>query len=478
MQNPNTIAYNGAIWNIDDVIKGQSALTMLDPLKQIAYQPDVRKSAILPYAETSIWGLFSQLMAYWKSDKKRVTSRRFFDSEYTSLATYAFAVNKSTDSVPAGGTAVTVKVNRFSLSQSGLFGKPLRKFTAFIKENGQQNVRITNVTQLASGDFNITFEPINGEVLDLTRRTTYTVVMNPLRSYDITSTHKIETQGITGEYPGIYENWVQKFENGIEVDESEIDNYVYTNNFKIAKGLDSNGNEIDFWYSPSLSNKAEEWIATNRIMKTLFNQKNYGRDEEFDGLVPVIKKRGNFNFHYDHFVGSSFKSLLFAMIKAIRKVNGSDQYMLIHDFNFGIDWSEAIASLITANNQQYNFSLFGSGGKGDMDEFQWYRFRDFGFGNYKFRAYQMNAMDDRRFGRPLEDTAFLIQSKTHVDVEGNIVPPMTYVNIKGAELAKDQEVWVHDNRKEGGRTMVVYVKDCFGVSFAGASQMGMVSKGV
>lgn len=484
MQNPNQITYGANTYNIDDVIKGQSVLNMYDPLKQIAYQPSIRRngagdvSAVLPYSQTSLWGLMSQLQAHWGSNKKTVKSRRFYHAEYEALGTFSFAINKSAGGVPAGGTAVTVKINRFSLSQSGLFGKPLRGFTGYIKELGQQNIDIQNVTELASGDFNITIAPINGEVLDLTLRNNYTVVMNPLRSYDITATNKIQTQGVVGEYPGIFESWVQKYENGLEVDESEIDNYIYMNGFSIVKGLDMNGNTINYWYSPSLSNKAEEFITANRLMKTLFNQRDYGKGQEFDGLVPTIKKRGNFNFAYDNFVGASFKSILFAMIKSIRKINGAPEYMLLHDFNFGIDWSNAIAALVQANNQSYNFSLFGSGGVGMQENFDWYQFKDFGWGNYKFRPYQMDLFDDRRLGRPLEDTAFLVPARTFVDTDGNIVPPISYVSLEGAEPAKEQEVWVDDGRKRGERTMTVYIKDNFGLEFSGASQMGMISKGI
>lgn len=484
MQNPNQVTYGGNTYNIDDVIKGQSVLNMYDPLKQIAYQPSIRRdaagnvAAVLPYSQTSLWGLMSQLQAHWGSNKKTVRSRRFYHAEYEALGTFAFAINKATGGTPAPGATTTTTVNRFSLSQSGLFGKALRGFTGYIKELGQQNVIIDAVVELASGNFNITLRPINGEILDLTGRNKYTMVMNPLRSYDITATNKIQTQGLVGEYPGLYEAYVQKYENGLEVDESEIDNYVYANGFTIAKGLDMNGKEIPYWYSPSLSSKAEEFITANRLMKTLFNQKDYGNDREFDGLVPTIKKRGNFNFSYDNFVGSSFKAIMFAMIKSIRKVNGAPEYMLLHDFNFGIDWSNAIAALVAANNQSYRFSLFGEGGMGLQENFQYFQFQDFGWANYKFRSYQMDLFDDRRLGRPLENTAFLVPSRTFVDTDGNIVPPISYVSIEGAEPAKDQEVWVDDGRKRGERTMTIYIKDNFGLEFSGASQMGMISKGI
>lgn len=482
-QNPNTILYAGNTYNIDAVIKGQSPLGMYDPLKQMAYQPDIRRNKdgkiapVLPYSQTSIWGLMSQLQAKWGSDKKMVRSNTFYHAEWEAFGTYVFAVNKSTDPVPAGGTDVTVTVNRFSLSSNGSFGKPLAGFKAFIKENNQQNVIIKQVVELASGDFNITFSPINGQVLDLTKLNKYTVVMNMLREYDISATNDILTQGLTGEYPAIYKNYVQKFENGLDVDESELDNYVYNNLFSIAKGLDANGKEIDYWDAPALRMKAEEFITQNRIMSTLFNQRDYTNNRGFDGIVPTLQQRGNFQFSYDQFVGASFKSIMFAMIKSLRKINGSPEYMLLHDFNFGIDWSNAIGALVNANNQNYKFALFGDGGQGEMGEFDWYQFKDFGWSSYKFRTYQMDAMDDRRFGRPLAYAAFLLPAKAHMDVDGNMCPPMTYVSIEGAEPGKYQEVWVDDKRVRGKRVLTVYIKDNFGCEFNGASQWGMITKG-
>ena len=484
MQSPNNIIYAGNTYSIDAVIKGQSPLGMYDPLKQMAYQPDIRRNkdgkiaAVLPYSQTSIWGLFSQLQAYWGSDKKTVHATQFYHAEYEALGTYAFAINKSGGGVPAAGASVTVQVNRFSLSANGQFGKPLAGFPGYIKENGQQNITITNVVELATGNFNITIAPINGEVLDLTKLASYTVVMNMLRYYDLSATNKIQTQGLVGEFPAIYPAWVQKFENGLAVDESELDNYVYNNDFSIFKGIDANGNPMDYWDAPALRMKAEEFITQNRITNSLFAQRNYGTSQGFDGLVPTIKKRGNFQFAYDDFVGASFKSLLFAMIKSIRKINGSPEYMLLHDFNFGIDWSNAIAALVNSMNQNYRFALFGDGGRGDIGDFEWFQFKDFSWSNYNFRTYQLDVMDDRRFGRPLEYSAFLLSAKKHMDTDGNMCPPMTYVNIAGSEPAAEQKVWVDDARERAERCLFVYIKDNFGIEYNGASQWGMISKGL
>ena len=88
-QNPNTILYAGNTYNIDAVIKGQTPLGMYDPLKQMVYQPDIRRNKdgkvapVLPYSQTSLWGLFSQLQAKWGSDKKVVKASTYFYKSYT-----------------------------------------------------------------------------------------------------------------------------------------------------------------------------------------------------------------------------------------------------------------------------------------------------------------------------------------------------------------------------------------------------------
>ena len=94
MPNYNQFFSEAATYSIDQVIKGQTPLTYYDPLKQIAYQPEIRRggdgkiSAVLPYAKTSLWGLFSQLMAKFGGDKKMVKARKFWWAEYDQFQTF------------------------------------------------------------------------------------------------------------------------------------------------------------------------------------------------------------------------------------------------------------------------------------------------------------------------------------------------------------------------------------------------------
>ena len=481
MANQNQFFSEAGTFGIDDAIKGQTPLAFYDPLKQIAYQPEIRKgadgkiAAVLPYWDSGLWGLFSQIQSMLGSDKKTVRARNFWWAEYDQFQTFSFAIGKA-NSAGAPGAAVTVTISRLSLSQNGMFAKPLAGYRAMIKELNRQVVDITDVTELASGNFRIEFTPINGQSLDLTKLNQYTVVLASMRNYDLANNNPIQTRGMVKNPPALYESYVQKYEDGFAVDESEIDNYVYDKDFFIWKGLNSRGEKVEYFYIPQLNIEAEDMIVENRNWRTLFNRRDYGNGQDFDGVVPTIEKYGLFNYAYDMFLGGSFKSLLFSIIKSLRKINGSNDQLLIHDFNFGIDWSEAIAAIVRNYNQNYKFALFGDGGAGEMD-FEYFKFKDFGWSNYNFRAYQMDMFDSYRYGRALDYFAMLLPAKAYTDTDGNRVPILNYVNIQGAEMAKEQQVWIDDARLRGERNLRVFFKDSFGIEIHKPTQLGMIWRG-
>jgi hypothetical protein len=482
MANQNQFFSEAGTFSIDQVIKGQTPLTFYDPLKQVAYQPELRRGAngkiasVLPYADAGLEGLFAQLQSKFGSDKKMVKARKFYWAEYDQFQTFAFAVGKSLSAVPSGGVGVTVSISRASLSQNGLFAKPIAGFRAMVKENNQQVVDITTVTETSTG-YNVTLTPINGEVLNLTSRGQYTIVMASMRNYQLENTPAdIQGQGIVKNPPALYESYVQKYEQRLDVDESEIDNYVYDKDIMIAKGLDHTGKEIEYFYVPQLSKEIEGMLVQNRTWRTLFNQRDNVNDQDFDGLIPTMRKYGMFNYAYDSFLGGSFKSLLFSIIKSLRKINGSNDYFLIHDFNFGIDWGEAIKEVVRNSNQDYKYQLFGEGGMGIRD-FEYFQFQNFKWSNYNFLTYQMDVFDSYRYGRPLEYFAALLPAKAYSDTDGNRVPILNYVNIMGAEAAAERKVWHYDFREQGKRIMSVFAKDSFGIEIHKPTQLGMIWRG-
>lgn len=463
---------------IPNPIKGQQPLAMYDSLKQIAYRPDIRARAdgkvsiILPYEDTGFWGLFSQLQsAITGMDYRTVHASEFFWAEYEQYETLAFAVNKNI----TPGNTVTTTINRFSQSNNGIFVKPMAGFQAIIKERKQQIVNITNVTENSVGNWSITLTGINGATIDLSGRNQYTLVLIPMQLYNLNMTAPIITHGWVYNPPILWKSWVQKYEDGVAIDESEIDNYVYNRKFDIIKGLDSDGGMVDFFYIPAIEKKFRDQIVANRTLRTLFDNRDVVNGQGFNGVVPTIRNYGMFNMAYDSFLSGSFKSLLFAMIKSIRKVNGSNEYLLGHDFNFGLDWSNAMAELIRNADQNYRYQLFGEGGVGARD-FTYFQFKDWSYSNFRFRAFQVDMFDSYRFGNVLEYFAMLLPLKKFFDTEGNAVPLITYCNIKGAEPAKEWSQWIYDFRLQGGRTLNGYTKDAFGIEFHAPTRCGLITK--
>lgn len=479
MPNPNQNFSGAGTYLMPGPIAGGQPLTFYDSLKQIAYTPEIRgrkgteAAVILPYEDTGFWGLLSQMQAaITGTDFREVTARKFYWAEYEMYETMSFAIIKN--NTPA--TTVTTTISRFSQSNNGLFVKPMAGFQAIIKENNRQLVNITNVTQNAAGVFSITISSINNETIDISKRGQYTLIMLPMREYVMGNANPIQTDAYLYNPPILWESWVQKYEWGIGIDESEIDNYYYDRSFNIVKGVDSDGNKVDYFYIPALNKKFDDSIAANRTLRTLFGKRDYINDRGFDGVVPTIGKYGMFNMAYDELLSGSFKSLLFAMIKSVRKVNGSNDYLLAHDFNFGLDWSNAIAEMVKNSlGVPYQYKLFGEGGEGVRD-FEYFRFKDWGYNNYHFRAYQVDMFDSYRFGNVLEYFAMLLPLKAFMDTDGNRVPIVTYCNIRGAEPAKEWATWIYDERQRGGRVLNGFAKDAFGIEFHAPTRCGIITR--
>lgn len=471
----------GGSYAIDQTIKGQSGLQMYDPLAQMVYKPEIRgniggeAAIILPYQDSGLWGLWSQIQALYGTEKKMVKANVFYWAEYDIFETAAFSVLGTGGAPPTTSGPVVVAINRFSMSQNGYFSKPIAGFQGFFKHN-QQKVNIIAVNETAAGNINVTLAPINGQILNLANQSTYVLVMAPMKSYNIAATGPIATHGVVGNPPILYQSWVQKYEDALSVDESEIDAFVYNKTFFIKKGIDPFGKPIDQWYAPQLSQKAEAQLIMNRNMKTLFDQRDTVAGEGFNGMVQTINTFGMFNMSYDNFMSGSFKSLLFTMIKSLRKINGSNDYLLAHDFNFALDWSEAMAAIVYNMKQSYQYRLFGEGGEGTRN-FKYFDFKDFTYNEYNFRAYKVDMFDSYRYGHILSNYAQLLPLKAFIDTMGNRVPVVEFVNIEGAEPGRDMRIWVDDARERLERNLRVGIKDTFGIEIHAPTRLGQIFRG-
>lgn len=479
MANNNVFQCDAGSFSIDQAISGQTPLVMYDSLKQAALLPAIRQvrggggaQVIMPYDEKTPEALFSQMQAAFGAENRTVPAREFYWLEYDSYDTLSFVVNKSNGAIPAGGTPVDVSIDSLSKSATGNYAKPIGGYYAFIKENNRQKVFISAVNKTTNV---VTMTPINGEVLNLTQYGRYTIVIDPLRHYTLGDTNDIQTEGLVLNPPTMYKAYAQKFEKAFAINQDEIDGYVYDRDFKVIKGLNTRGEAVEYFYIPAIHGQLEAFIRDNKNLDTLFGQRDYVNSKGFDGVVPTAEKYGMFNAGYDIFTNVSLKQILWGMIKALRRVNGCNEYMMAHDFLFWMDWSESIGDLITASKQSYKYALFGEGGTGTRD-FSYYAFTSFEAFGYKFTPYMLDVFDHRRYANLLEYFALLMPLAKFKDQKGNTVPFLTYCYVEGAEPANVDNIWVDDARKRLGRNLRVALSTTYGLEIHAPTRLGILKK--
>lgn len=475
--NQNTFTCDSGTYTIDQAINGQSGLAFYDPLAQIALNPSLRDGTILCYWKQGLEGLFSQLQSLLKADNRVVKTNPYYWTEYCSEETITVAVKKSPDAVPAAGATVTVDIDSSSHSRGGKFSRPRAGYRAYIKENNRQGVTITDVDKTVAGEHTITLDPLNGEVLDLTKFTTYTLVVDTLKMYTKGDTECLTGSGLVQSPPVLRKGYVQKFEDMISVHEDEIDGYAYENEFHVVKGISPiTGKKVDMWCAPQINEQLLSRVIDSKIINTLIGIRDDEQQKGFDGLVTTAEKQGAYNAGYEVGSGISLRQILMNNIRTLRKTNGCTDIMMINDFGFGIDWTEGIAAMVGAANQQYNFSLFGPGGKGNLGAFEWYQFNDFKAFGYQFRSYMMDLFDSRRYGGLLENFSITMPACQFKDTNGKTVPPFTYVNIEGCEPAKQDNFTVDDTRARHCRYVNYGVKTSYGAEIHCASKLGILKR--
>lgn len=485
MANLNVFYSEASSFSIDQPIQGQTQLAMYDSLKQAALLPEIRQArsgggaqVIMPYDERTPEALFSQMQAAFGTETRTAKSREFYWLEYDNYDSLTFVVSQVNGSVPAAGQPVTATIAPLSRSVSGNYTKPIGGFYAWIKELNRQQVLITAVSGEVGGPAGanqVILQPINGQTLNLTQYGSYTIIIDPLRHYQLGTTANIQTDGLVLNPPTMYKAFAQTFEKGISLSQDEINNYIYNREFKVIKGLNTKGDAVDYFYVPAIHGQLETLIRDNKNLQTLFGQRDTINQLGFDGVVPTAEKYGMFNAGYDIFTNVSLKQILWGMIKTLRRVNGCNSYMLMHDFLFWMDWSESIGELITASKQSYKYSLFGDGGTGARD-FSYYSFSKFEAFGYEFIPYMIDAFDHRRYGNILEYFALLMPNAKFKDQKGDTVPFLTYVHLEGAEPAKVDSMWNYDFRQQGGRFWNFFVSTTYGIEIHAPTRLGILKK--
>jgi hypothetical protein len=477
MANNNVFICDAGSFSIDQAIAGQTPLVMYDSLRQAALLPDVRAvkkggmaQVIMPWDEKTPEALFSQMQAAFGADNRTVPSREFFWLEYDSYDTLSFVVAPAAPG--SAGAPVTTTIDPLSTSAVGNYTKPIGGYYGWIKELNRQEVIITTVSKALD---TVTLQPINGQSINLTGYSRYTIIIDPLRRYSIGTSTDIQTEGLVLNPPTMYKAYAQKFEKGFAINQDEIDNYIYNRDFKVIKGLNTRGEAVEYFYIPAINGQCEAFITDNKNLNTLFGQRDYGNQIGFDGIVPTAQNYGMFNSGYDIFTNVSLKQILFGMIKTLRRINGCNEYMLVHDFGFWMDWSESIGLMIQASGQNYVYELFGPGGTGARD-FTYYNFKSFEAFGYKFTPYMIDLFDHRRYANMLEYFAILMPMAKFKDQAGNTIPFLTYCYVEGAEPAKVDNIWIDDARKRGARNLRVFLQTTWGLEIHAPTRIGLLSK--
>jgi hypothetical protein len=461
-------------FNIDDVMQGQSELVWYDPLKQMALQPSLRKTSIMTYKDSDVEGLFAEVQQLINPGKYMVKTNPHYWTEYQEPTTLVTSLQKAT-AVGAAGAEVTVSLDRSSYSKNGKFSVPKKGYRGYIKELNQV-VNITSITKTVAGSHTIGLTPINNEVLDLTRFSTYTLVSDPLKMYKKGDRNCITGHGIVKNPPILRKGWIQKWEDMIPLGEDELDGYAYGKEFKLFKGIDPvTGKGIEMWSIVPVTSELLTNLKDNKIINTLWGQRDDVSQTGFNGIVPTTETEGMFNRFYDPSDGASLKSMLWSMIKSLRKIRGCTEYMLLHDAEFGMDWSAAIAALIKETEIGKNYQLFGLGGEGDRN-ISWYDFKTFNAYEFTFTPKKIGVFDDRRYGSYQEAYALMMPACRWKDTNGDDVAPVNYTNIEAAESAKENQIFTDDTRKRGCRDFNVYVKTAYGMEQYGVQKWGAVKR--
>lgn len=461
-------------FDIGTVMQGQSQLVWYDPLAQIALQPSLRDGTIMCYKDSGVEGMFAEIQAMISQDKRTVKTNPYYWTEYCEPTTLAITL-AAAGSVGAAGAQVTVALDKSDYSRGGKYSPPKVGYRGYIKEINQV-VNITATTKTTAGSHTVGLTPINGEILDLTQFANYTLVMDTLRMYKKGDRNCITGSGFVKNPPALRKGYIQKFEDMVPISEDELDGYAYDKEFKLFKGIDANGKKVDMWGLPEIQAELMARLKDNKIINSLWGRRDDVLRQGFDGLIPTADSQGMFSRRYDPGDGVSLKSMLFNMIKALRKVNGCTDYILLHDFGFKFDWNDAMAALIKASEIGKNYQLFGLGGNGGTREISWYDYNTFEAYGYKFTPKLIDTFDNRRYGAYQENFALMMPGCTFQDTNGNDVSPVTFVNIEGAEQAKQDRIWPDDTRERGCRDLNVFVKTAYGMEIHCASKMGTIRK--
>ncbi len=464
-------------YTIDQCLAGDRYKAMYDPLRAMTMRPDLRKGTINTFSSSSIEGLFSQIQYITGNEKRRVKTREYYTMESTNEGGMTVVVLKQ-PSVPAAGANVTVTVDSQSHSATGTMSLPSAGYDVYLNGTPTKKFRIASVSKSVNGAHTLTLTPLNGEVADFSLKDRYTLTVSRMKTKVAGDTACFTGNNFVPSPPTLRKHYVQKYVQTYCLQEDELDNYVYTQLADEVDFMDGYGNKWTEWCEPRYVQMLMQDVKTNRIMETLFGIRDNINEIGFDGLIPTAEKNSFLNQVYDPAQGASFYQIFMNMVRRIRSIRGCNEYLLAHDFKFGLDWNQGIGELVKAFTGTNTYSLLGNGGSGARD-IEMPTFDNFKINNtFTFRRYQIDMLDDPKFGGNLkENFALMMPMCKFKDTNGKDVPIVTYTSIEGCEVGPDMQIFTVDKRKTMNCPQIDFVaKDLFGLEIHGANQLAVMQR--
>lgn len=464
-------------FTIEQAMCGNRYDGMYDPLRAMTVRPDLRKDAIMNYSSSSIEGLFSQIGYLLGNDKRRTTTREFYTQEISEEGGLSFVVRKSLAAVPAAGANVTLTIDAASHSATGTMSLPSAGFMVYLNGNAGKSFNVISVNPSVSGAHTITLQPLNGTVADFTTKDRYTLTSSRMKRIGVCTDDCITGNNFVMSPPVLRKHYVQKYERGYAVKEDEFNNYAYTEHAHEVTFTDSYGKVRTEWAEGLYTDRLMNDIKTNRVLETLFAERDDVNKLGFNGVLTTASKNSFLNQVYDTAQGATFSQIFMNLIRRIRNSRGSNEYLLCHDFHFGLDWDAGLTELARSFTGTNQYSILGPGATGERDMI-WPEFGFFKYNNYKFGKYQIDMFDDPKFGGNMrENYAFMLPMARYKDTAGKTVAPVTYVTMQGAEVGPDMQIYTVDKRKTMACREVLFVgKDTFGLEIHCADKLGLMYK--
>lgn len=447
--------------------------------------PDIRQDMITRNGMPSILGLALDMgrAVMGGTGYRTVRTRRFLSQEITSNKNPYRFTTEAANAAGAAGAAVTVKI-KAPYTADGEFTVPVVGHTATTSVKGKPTlVYITNVVDNGADDIDVTFTPINNEVLDLTGGE-YTWQYNTRVQYTKSCTSTIQKEAFLVNAPKVVEGYVQKYELGGFACEDDLDQYAYDFAPEDASFYDPLiGAEVNtFCLAPAIMNQVRDKMIFGDYQDFLFCERDNVSDRGFDGLFTAARKRGKFNMP----INLSSTTSTIASLTTLAKIylnEGIKGITIWGDREFIIRMNTILAKIPGYNN--FHAKVWGFSQDGMLD---WYKFNgisNFLGMNFSIQLQELDGWEQLNYTDIMENFGFVMPMQSFTDSAGRRVPPVEIVkldNCTGIQFATENSatgasLWYDDTRQRGGRTLDVYAKNSFGLDVHGAEYMGFLSAG-